>query len=169
MFAKNVTQSIQSFKVGDRPFMVDPGQTIQLTDTQAKDETIKILLASGRLEEVGARKATKEILQAEEEKKQAKEEKKIAVDTVNSEKDKTDVAHVVQCSAAKADGSRCNSQISIPAKDFDPEKPYFCGRHKNENPDDYQKEDGVFVKKPAPKQEKPAEKPAPKQEKKDQK
>lgn len=58
---------------------------------------------------------------------------------VQADEAKTPEIKFVQCAATKANGERCTATISVPMDEYDPDKPYFCGRHKGQRAADYEK------------------------------
>ena len=153
MFIKNMTDNYQSFTVnGSNLFLAPQGDrrdTVALDDEWRDDVILQRLLASGTLAEVGAEEAIERQEQIREEiaEEQAQKEE-IKVVTVNDTKE-NDI-RLVKCAAVKANGQHCTYNVQVPFHEYDSDKPYFCGRHKKEDPDKYEKVDGEWVRKVAP-------------------
>lgn len=146
MFIKNKTKTWQSFMLGDKSFRMQPFGTIQIDDSDFEDGVMKLLLSRDVVEVVDDEKGIEEVNEEAKKAEAKAEENKIPVSESLDSKSKTEVATMVQCSAHNKNGNRCNSKVKVNTEDFDPDKPYFCGRHANENPAEYEKIDGVFVK-----------------------
>lgn len=134
MFLKNLTNTYQNFSYnnGANHKQIGPGETVTIVNATEEDETIKTLIAQGKVEVVDAPK-----------------KKKVAIPNVEvidvAEDDEEEVMTVVHCPAVKKNGEVCNAVVSVANGDED--KIHFCGRHKKENPNDYEKVDGKWVKK----------------------
>ena len=147
MFIKNKTKTYQSFMLRGKSFKLAPFGTATVTDDEYADGVMKLLL-SRKVVEVIDDEAGIEQLNEEKAEAEAKvEESKIPVGESLEEAAKKEVATMVQCSAHNKNGNRCASRIKVDADEFDSDRPYFCGKHSGENPDDYEKIDGVFIKK----------------------
>lgn len=147
MFIKNKTKTWQSFILNGKSFRMQPFGTLQVSDKEFEDGVMKLLLSRDVVEVLDDEAGVEEINEEAKKAEEKAEESKIPVSESLDEKATTEVATMVQCSASNKNGNRCNSKVKVNAEDFDSDRPYFCGRHKNEDPEDYEKIDGVFVKK----------------------
>ena len=150
MFIKNKTKTWQSFMLGDDSFRMEPFGTIQIPDKNSDDGVLKLLLSRDVVEILDEDKGVEIINEKVAEEEAKAQENKIEVIGSTEEKAKTELATMVQCSAHNKNGNRCSSKVRVSAAEFDSDRPYFCGKHKNENPEDYEKIDGIFVKKDKP-------------------
>lgn len=153
MFIKNKTENWQSFSVaGNNIFLAPAGDakdTIALNDDLSDDPILQLLLGRGALEivqeEVAVERQQEIQAQKEEEKAQ---EPEIKVVVVNDTKE-NDI-RLVRCAAVKANGQPCTFNVQVPFHEYDSDRPYFCGRHRKEDPEAYEKVDGEWVKKEKP-------------------
>lgn len=153
MYIKNASENYQSFSVaGSNIFLAPNGDskdTILLDDSLENDPILQLLLGKGVLVNVdkkNAEKRQKEIRKQKDEEEAQKEEIKVV--QVNDTKE-NDI-RLVKCAAIKANGQPCTFNVQVPFHEYDSDKPYFCSRHKKQNPDDYEKVDGVWTKKVKP-------------------
>lgn len=69
----------------------------------------------------------------------------IPVAKFETEKGQKEIA--VTCAATLKNGKQCTVAIPVPVGEFDATKPYFCGRHKGEKAEDYERVNGEWHKK----------------------
>lgn len=138
MIIRNKTKSIQNFTVCGVSRSLRPGATAIIEDAAENDPVFGLLKRLDRIEVV-----------TEEE----KVEKAVEVDHIEPEiplvpaadKAPQHLARMVQCSGRTKSGERCKAQVKVDEDEFDPERPYFCGRHEDD-PSLYEKVNGEFVK-----------------------
>lgn len=153
MFIQNKTENYQSFTVGGSNIFLapdgDPKDTTAIDDSLIDDPILQLLLNRGTLVRVDVEKAVErqEEIKAQQEEEEAQKEE-IKVVQVNDTKE-SDV-RLVRCAAIKANGQHCSYNVQVPFYEYDSDTPYFCGRHKKEDPEDYEKVDGEWVKKVKP-------------------
>lgn len=152
MFLKNVSKTFQSFSYNDgkRQRQIAPGETVTLIDAKEDDVAIKTLVSFGAVEIVDAPDGSKD------------EAEPVVLADVE-DPNETDVLTTVKCAATFKNGNPCNAVVQLEEGEAYEDAPHFCGRHKDENPEDYELVGGMWVKadKKAKKEaEKPAEKPA---------
>lgn len=145
MYVRNESGTNQQFRAGKTKFMMRPGATAPMTDEEFGDHVVQILLRKGTLVEVGDDEGADAIVAQEEAKKAKAEERKLEVSMASD--DTTKRVIMVQCAATKKNGERCQGNVSVKLSEYDEEKPYFCGPHRNESADDYEKVEGVWKKK----------------------
>lgn len=151
MFIRNTTDSYQSFRLNDSPISMKPHGTTMITDEQAKDDVFQLLLSRGVVEKCDMEDAK------EEPKPEPKPRKQVEVK--RQDEQQKDSAVVVKCAATLKNGNPCGGTINVQLAEYDEETPYFCKRHKAEQPRDYEKHEGAWVKKTSA-----AKKPRTKQE-----
>lgn len=155
MFIKNKTGSYQGFRLNDKPVKLDPYGVTAISDLQASDDTLQLLLARGVIEKVSKSAAQKQFDEEAAKAEEKAEEKRLEV-AVHEETNKNSVM-MAQCCAKFKNGEPCGANVSVPVSEYDSDKPYFCGRHKGEDPEEYEKVGGAWVKKakPAKKEDEP--------------
>ena len=156
MFIRNETGSYQGFRLNGRPVKLEPHGVTAITEEQAKDDTYQLLKLRGIVSEVKDAVAHEAIEEKARREEARAEELKPEV-AVHKEADKNSVM-MAQCCARQKNGEPCGANVSVPLSEYDAAKPYFCGRHKAEKAEDYEKVDGKWVKHPA--KPKPAAKKA---------
>lgn len=139
MYIRNLTDSYQAFNHDGRRYELAPKMTngCDMFITDDFKPSIRELLERKAIEIV------KEKPEKIEPPKPPKEKMKV----VPADQNVTNQTRLVPCNAIKADGTQCNVNVPVPIEEYDPEKPYFCNRHKRQNPDDYTKVEGKWVKK----------------------
>ena len=148
MYVKNVSNTNQQFKAGQTKFMLRPGSTAAMTDEEYGDHTTQLLLRRGVLAALEDEEGLDAIMAQEDEKKAKAEERKLEVNKIDKDTHKQVV--MVRCAATKKDGERCLKEIAVPMAERDDDVPVFCGTHKNEKAEDYEKVEGTWVKKQTP-------------------
>ena len=150
MFIKNKTENWQSFSVGGKNIFLAPEgdakDTIAIGDEFADDPILTLLLGKDVLEKVSTEKAVErqEEIRAQ---KEAEEAQKEEVKVVHVNDTKENDIRLVRCAAIKANGQPCSYNVQVPFHEYDSDVPYFCSRHKKQDPADYEKIDGEWVKK----------------------
>ena len=162
MFIKNVSPYCQNFTLCNRVFRMNPGQTAIVTEEQMEDDIFKILKAKGVLEIEGegevigkiAKEVKAEVIEVAEADGSEVIEEPVPVTPAQEEKPVIRVmdhkdntapqCKVVQCDAIKADGTHCTTKVTIAYDEYDDEVPHFCGRHRNQDPADYERINGKW-------------------------
>ena len=148
MFIRNKTGSYQGFRLNDKPVKLEPYGVTAISDLQASDDTLQLLLARGVVEKVSQKVAEEQFAADSEKAEQKAEEKRLEV-AVHEETNKNSVM-MARCAAKFKNGEPCGANVSVPVSEYDADKPYFCGRHKGESAEDYEKVNGAWVKKAKP-------------------
>ena len=139
MYIRNLTNSYQAFVHDGRRYELAPAMTngCDMFITDDFKNSIRQLLERKAIEIV-------EEKPAEIEPPKPKHE---PMKVVKADQQITNQTRLVPCNAIKADGNQCNVNVSVPMDEYDPERPYFCNRHKKQRPEDYTKVEGKWVKK----------------------
>ena len=134
MFLKNVSKTFQNFAYNDgkRQRQIAPGETVALIDAKEDDTAIRTLVSLGYVEIVDGEKP-----------KAAKEQETVA-DLIDA--GDTEVLTTVHCPGVFKNGNPCNAVVQLAEGERYEDAPRFCGRHKDENPDDYELIDGKWTK-----------------------
>lgn len=148
MFIRNRTGSYQGFRLNNKPVKLGPYGVTAISDLQASDDTLQLLLARNVVEKISQKEAQKEFEEVTAKAEEKAEKTKLDV-VVREETNKNSVM-MAQCCAKQKNGETCAANVSVPVSEYDSDKPYFCGRHKAENPEDYEKVNGGWVKKAKP-------------------
>ena len=147
MFIKNKLASYLNFNLAGKGVSLAPGGITIISDEQAEDDLLKVMIERGNVEEALPREAAAQEKKAVE-KKAAAKEKKIPVRKFEEQTSEGTV--IVKCAGVYKNGKHCGVNVSVPQAEFDSDTPYFCTRHEGENPDDYEKVDGEWSKKKKP-------------------
>lgn len=145
MYVKNASNTNQQFRAGKTKFMLKPGATTPMTDEEFGDHVTQVLLRKGTLVEVNDDDGLEAVIAQDEEKKAKAEEHRLEVN--KAAEDTTKQVIMVQCAATKKDGERCQNNVSVKMSEYDENLPYFCGPHRNEKPESYEKVEGAWKKK----------------------
>lgn len=144
-YVENTSRFNQQFRAAGTKFLVKPEQTVSMTEAEFDDHPVQFLLARGILKEVGADEGMANVV-AQAEAVQAKaDEGKLEVNKAGENTVKQ--VMMAQCAATKRNGERCGNNVSVKMDEYSEDVPYFCGTHRNENPAEYEKKDGSWVKK----------------------
>lgn len=149
MFVKNNRGTFISCSIGKKSILLYPagsvGDTVDVDDSCRGEAPFVALVKSGAISIIGAEQGESEIKKAAE-----------AIDA-NPVRDKMEMrpaeettkkdVRLVTCCAVKANGEPCTSKVKVPFGEFNPDVPYFCGTHKKESVDKYERVDGKWVKK----------------------
>lgn len=140
---QNQVNAYQSFVIGKKGFKLNPhgqaGDTVKFTKAQEGDEVVKYLIGIGTLKKLDGEQAKVEMAKQEA---PSRVVNKVPVVEVEKRSSNNNIA--VGCAATLRNGKQCTATISVPENEFNENTPYFCGRHKNEKPEDYKRVDGVW-------------------------
>ena len=143
------SKSFQNFNIDGKHFSLppygDPRDTTEISDEYADDQVIRYLVNIGSIEIVGQDVAEQKHEEVVAEQK-AVEEAKPEVKVVSANENKENDVRLIKCAATKANGDPCNANVQVPYLEYDETVPYFCGRHKKEVAEDYERVDGKWVK-----------------------
>ena len=140
MYCKNIKNSYVGYSSNGMRRYIAPNDVAEVEDEEAKR-----LIEHGFFVEVG-----KEDAKAHEEKVAAEvQEKKesVAIPVEAVQEKKVSNSTVVNCAAVTKSGKPCSGTAVIPFGEYDADTPYFCGRHKGENPEDYERVNGEWARK----------------------
>ena len=135
MFLKNVSKTFQSFSYNDgkRQRQIAPGETVSLIDAKDDDVAIQMLVSLGDVQIVDGPDGSKAFTDP-------------VVPTEMEDPNETEVLTTVHCPAVFKNGNDCNAVVQLKEGEAYEDAPHFCGRHKDENPDDYELIDGKWTK-----------------------
>lgn len=145
MYVKNNTNYNQQFKAGGRGFTMRPGDTTSITEDEYGDHAVQFLVARGVLSVLKEDEGLSNVVAQADEKKAKAEERKLEVNKAGE--DTTKQVMMAQCSAFKKNGERCGNNVAVKMSEYSEDMPYFCGTHKREKAEDYEKVEGVWRKK----------------------
>ena len=117
MFVRNVSSTFQAFRAGGVKFKVAPGEAISLSDVQAADRTMLVLISKGVFVEerdpLLDAMPNGEVHQAPEESVEDAEPELVAV----------------QCSGVTKSGKRCARNVLVHPDEYEEGVEYFCNSH----------------------------------------
>lgn len=139
MYIRNLTESYQAFNHDGRRYELAPTNTngCDMFIDESFQPSIRALLERKVIEVVEERPEPIE----------PPKPKREPMKVVKADQQVTNQTRLVPCNAIKADGTQCNVNVSVPMDEYDPERPYFCNRHKKQKPENYTKVEGKWVKK----------------------
>jgi hypothetical protein len=148
MFLENLKESYLSVNIAGKDVSFAPngsvGSVVSVKDEYADDDTLRTLIEREWVKVQGKEEGTKAVAEQQE----AIEEESKSKTKLVAQADTTEHKTInVQCAAVTGKGDRCSHHVSVPVDEYDKDAPYFCGRHKNENPDDYERVDGDWKRK----------------------
>lgn len=161
MYVQNRTDFNQQFRANGTSFSIKPGATVPMTDDEYKDHPVQFLLARGILVKVDDKDGLQSVVEAAEAAEAKAEEGKMKV--VKQSEDTTKQVVMVPCAATKKNGDPCSNNVQVKVEDYDEDSPYFCGTHKKEDAEQYERVDGRWQKKPIVEPD-PEPEPEPEQE-----
>ena len=127
MYIKNMSGNYQVFRAAGAKFKVAPGEVVSITDEQADDCAVSLLLSKGAFEKVGKKEAVAEMKAAAEKAEEKAEERKMEVKRVDEAS--TPQVIMAQCSGVKKDGERCGNNVPVQAAEYDKDAKYYCRLH----------------------------------------
>lgn len=148
MYIKNNLASYLSLNVCGKNWFLAPagknGDTAIIPDVEpfVSDMSLQMMIKQGTVSNLDAKDAEKKF-----EERVVEVEEKPAMKVVSANEVKKQQSVIVKCAGKTAKGTDCRNNVTIPALEYDGTRAYFCGRHSNENPDDYVKVDGKWEKK----------------------
>ena len=142
MFVKNVTPWQFTPLVGEKRLSVMPNEVIEVDDSLR--HFLDEVLASGSFVEVGVddKKEHDDVVAQAKADKEVEPIPVVKVQPANREK-----TTVVNCAATMKNGKRCSGTVVVNFDEYEADKPYFCGRHKNESANMYERVNGDWAKK----------------------
>lgn len=158
-YVKNMSQFNQQFRAAGAKFMLRPDQVTSMTQAEFEDHPTQFLLARGILKQMDDESGLSGIVEQAEAAQAKANEHKLEVNKAGE--DTVKQVMMTQCAATKKNGERCGNNVSVKMSEYDENVPYFCGTHRNEKADEYEKADGTWRKRlvvePAPEPEPVAE------------
>lgn len=137
MYLKNITRSTQGMSVGKTAYVADPGEVIVVPDELASDPTVMKVVARGAFERTSDDEGLKAIARSEEQADKRREEDRMKVMRVKDSMSRN--VRMVPCAHQDAKGT-CGCAVSVKYGEYDPDRPYFCSRHKSDDPSMYVRE-----------------------------
>ena len=164
MIVRNLTRTNLSFEVAGRRYHLGPkgsrgytNDTSLIDSSAANDPTIQYMQQRGMLVVEDSKMEKPELPQKTVqvvEQKDVEQPKTVEVPTSGAEpqvmkvvKDIKAQKHVVTCAATTVAGKPCTSKVYVEDEEYDPDKPYFCNRHKAQKAEDYVRTETGWKKK----------------------
>ena len=148
MYIQNTTNRYRCFQVGAYRYNLSPagqrGCTASVPDNAADDPSFRALLDSGKLAVVGGHEVARKV--EEEARDAVREAQESKMQVVDYRRNTTVKNVVVKCAGTTKAGSRCACNVTVPVDEYDETRPYFCPRHRNEDPANFSKVGGEWVR-----------------------
>lgn len=145
MFLENLKESYLSVNIAGKDVTFNPagsnGSTVSVNDEYENDDNLRTLIERGWVRKQGKDDGVKAMAA---QKDAAAEEAKPKTRLVAQGESVEHKTVAVQCAAVTVKGTRCSRHVSVPASEYDKTAPYFCSRHANEDPGDYERVDGTW-------------------------
>lgn len=144
MYIKNSTDSALTLTSDKVSVNLAPGKVAYVSDEDAKANVFQRMLSRGAITQVEdeyGRTAVKD----DEDRMTAQREGSKAVVSKRKGIDENQIM-LVPCGYTDRNGRACGCNVQVRMGALDDSRPYFCSRHQNEDPKDYERVNGRWHK-----------------------